>query len=239
MDTGNPEYRRKCPSCDVELVYKWKQSFVKAERLNQVCYKCRPLHWRGKTHTKETRQKMSASSPRKKTNLGKKFTDEHRKNISEANKGNKSRLGKPHTEQTKQKLRDVWVNKIHPNCEPTQREKFRELHHQRVINRSGQITPNYNSTACRLFDEINRELGWNGQHAENGGEYQVRGWFLDYYEPTQNVIIEFDEPHHKRTRRQKKDVLKETEVKETLGCRFYRIRSEDRDNWQSILSEVR
>ena len=238
MDTGNHGYKRKCPKCSKELTYKWKQSFVKAERNLQVCYACRPLHWKGKKHTDETRQKMSESSPRIKSNLGKKFSEEHKKKISIANRGNKSRLGKPHTEETKQKMRKVWIDKIHPNTQPSQREKFRQLHHNRVISRSGQITPNYNPLACRLFDEINREMGWNGQHAENGGEYQIRGWFLDYYESTQNVVIEFDETYHTRTRRQKKDLLKEAEVKETLGCKFYRITPENMNNWRSILLET-
>lgn len=235
MDITKQTYLRNCPKCNIELTYDWKQSYVRACKNNQTCYKCRKLHWVGKTHSKETKNKMSKSSKRIKTHLGKTFTKEHRQKISRANIGNKSRTGIPHTEDTKKLMKSRWVGKVHPNSLPENREKFRKLHHDRVISRCGQITPNYNPIACKLFNEINQELGWNGLHAENGGEFKVRGWFLDYYEPNLNIVIEYDENHHTRTKRKEKDIIKESEVIESLGCKFYRIKQGEEMLWRSII----
>ena len=208
---------------------------MKASRNNQTCRKCRPVHWCGKMHTDETKKRMSASSRHTKSNLGKKFSQEHCNKIAAANLGNPGRTGIPHSEETKQHLRDTWIGKTHPNSYPENREKFRELHQRRVISRHGQIFPNYNTDACNTFEEINKEFGWDGRHAENGGEIQVRGWFLDYYEPTQNIAIEFDEPYHDmRTKRKEKDIVKEKEILEELNCKFYRLHPGE--DWRVVLN---
>lgn len=76
-------------------------------------------------------------------------------------------------------------------------------------------------------------MGWKGQHAENGGEIHIRGWFLDYYEPNLNIVIEYDEKQHNTAKRKEKDVRKEQEVIENLGCKFYRITPNQ--NWKEII----
>lgn len=48
-----------------------------------------PPSWKGKKHSLETKQKMSASSKGNKSNLGKHFSDAHKQKISQANKGKK------------------------------------------------------------------------------------------------------------------------------------------------------
>lgn len=224
-----------CPECGNELTYTWKSSYKKACKRNQVCMSCRPTHWSGRKHTDSTKNKISKANAGRSTNKGVKFSEEHKRKISKANMGNKSRTGMPHSEKTKKKMRLAWKDKIHPNSKPENREKFRKLYQDRVKSRCGQITPNYNVDACRVFDEINKELGWSGQHAENGGEVNVRGWFLDYYEPNQNVVIEYDESHHLRTRRKEKDIRKELEVIEMLNCKFYRI--QEGQNWRDVISK--
>jgi uncharacterized protein with PIN domain len=59
MDIGKSKYSRTCPKCSTTLTYKWKQLFVKTERTNQTCYRCRPSYWQGKTHTEETKPEHS------------------------------------------------------------------------------------------------------------------------------------------------------------------------------------
>jgi hypothetical protein len=79
----------------------------------------------------------------------------------------------------------------------------------------------YNTTACRFFDELNKEFSLSGVHALNGGEKQVAGYFVDYYEPQLNVVIEWDEPHHKK--QIEKDMIRAKEIIKEIGCRFLRI----------------
>jgi hypothetical protein len=95
--------------------------------------------------------------------------------------------------------------------------------------------PNYNPTACQLFEEINKELGWLGKHAENGGEFHIKelGYWLDYYEPNHNIVIEFDEKKHNKTT--KRDMQRQTEIEQHLGCKFYRIPESMSDQWRGIL----
>lgn len=270
MDTTKQTYLRNCPKCNIELTYDWKQSYVRACKNNQTCYKCRKLHWVGKKHSKETKCKMSKSSKRVKTNLGKTFTKEHRQKISQANMGNKSRTGLPHTEETKQKMSLSQKNRLisiehrkkisdsrkgykvpdsvqqkinsrllrgehHPNKKPENREKLRQAYLKKLETYNGKLSPFYNPSASKLFNEINQEMGWNGLHAENGGEVKIRSWFLDYYEPTQNIAIEYDESYHNRPSRKEKDIIKQTEIIAELGCKFYRIKQGEEMLWRSII----
>lgn len=99
--------------------------------------------------------------------------------------------------------------------------------------RKGQLTPNYNFKACELFEQINKEFGWNGQHAENGGEKFVDGYWIDYYEPSLNLVIEFDEKYHKY--RSEKDKLRQEDITKALSCKFIRIK--ETDDWRVILNE--
>lgn len=83
--------------------------------------------------------------------------------------------------------------------------------------------PLYNKTACVFFDMLNSYMGWEGKHAENGGEVEVGGFWLDYYEPYLNIAIEWDEKHHKLPSIRKKDSYREKYLIKKLGCSFYRI----------------
>lgn len=115
--------------------------------------------------------------------------------------------------------------------------RVRKQYLKRLAEQHGQLSPFYNSDACKLFDQINEELGWNGRHAENGGEYHIDGYWLDYYEPTLNVVIEYDEPHHYVNEKlSEKDVIRQTTIEEKLKCKFYRIKSSEEDKWKEILN---
>lgn len=173
-----------------------------------------------------------------------KHTDKSKNKISEANKGkeyNKSKLGiKESLETKKRKSKSLkgrkpgFENKVHsPETKLKQRlKRLQDL--EKKLGKNWRAV-NYNKDACKLFEEINRELGWNGQHAEKGGEYKILGYFLDYYEPTKNVVIEFDEKRHEIPKIKAKDIQKQKEVTEVLKCRFFRIKEEERFNWRNII----
>ena len=83
-------------------------------------------------------------------------------------------------------------------------------------------------------------MQWDGQHAENGGEYCIKelGYWVDYYEPTLNLVIEYDEPYHSRKINQIKDLARQKEIEEYLGCKFYRIKQGEENLWRTIINAV-
>lgn len=114
-----------------------------------------------------------------------------------------------HTEESKSKLRCAAIKNMEG--------KF------------GRLCPSYNSEACKIFELINEELNWKGLHAENGGEFHIKklGYFVDYYEPNLNIVIEFDEKEHEREKRKIKDMVRQNQIIEELKCKFYRIKETD------------
>ncbi len=78
-------------------------------------------------------------------------------------------------------------------------EEFREklrLARIREIRRLGVKCSNFNPTACEYFDYLNKNKGWELQHAKNGGEVVIGGYFLDAYDKNRNIVVEYDEPSH-------------------------------------------
>ncbi|KKL84483.1 hypothetical protein LCGC14_1964280 [marine sediment metagenome] len=105
------------------------------------------------------------------------------------------------------------------------RRKHRLIRIKQIKERHGQATPNYNPEACKFIEEYGRKHGYKFQHAENGGEFYIKGlgYWVDGYDREKNVVIEYDEPHH--TRRVEKDKQRQQEIQEHLGCKFIRIRT--------------
>jgi very-short-patch-repair endonuclease len=62
--------------------------------------------------------------------------------------------------------------------------------------------------------------------ATKNGEFFVSdlGYFVDYYEPNLNIVIEYDEPKHYNVDNslKKKDLIRMNEIKSKLKCKFYR-----------------
>ena len=81
---------------------------------------------------------------------------------------------------------------------------------------------NYNPIACVYFDNLSRHKGWTLQHAQNGGEVQVMGYFLDAYDKTRNIVVEYDESYHNRPCKHKRDLIRQQEIISHLHCQFYR-----------------
>ena len=81
---------------------------------------------------------------------------------------------------------------------------------------------NYSKKACAYIDSLNAKLGWNLQHALNGGEVQVGPYHLDGYDKERNIAFEYDEPKHDRKKYKKHDILRAEYIINKLGCKFYR-----------------
>jgi len=205
----NKLWTRRCPKCDKILEYSDSRAFNRANKENRICLSCSRVGNKnriGIRHTEKIKNQIS-------------------KSLTGKMSGNKNpRFGKPGTmlgrkmsEETKKKLSVSHTGKKMP-------ESFRRQCVDRYLKRkllTGKcIFPCYNQDACEYFDWLNKWVGWNGQHATNGGEKIVLGYFLDYYEPKENIVIEWDEKHHKYIK--DKDAKRQSLIKEHLGCRFFR-----------------
>lgn len=202
-------FKRVCPKCnnlDKLIYYKHKQSMYRAIKINSLCRSCSLIEYphdlkhseetkkklsifhTGKKHSNDTKIKMSLSG------IGKIMSKETRKKISEYTKnqwksGNLKR-GKIITDETKYKLRLAAIKRI-------QKQGF-------FIS--------YNPKACIFIDKLNKEKGWNLQHAKNGGEIELYGYFVDGYDKHKNIIFEYDEKHHNFLHRFKKDLYRQQNI---------------------------
>lgn len=80
-------------------------------------------------------------------------------------------LGKHHTEEAKEKIRNAF-------------------------NHRNGYRVNYNKEACSFIDDLNEMFNWKLQHAENGGEVIIGGYYLDGYDKELNIAFEYDEKKH-------------------------------------------
>ena len=239
-------YTRNCPQCNVTISYKNKYYYNQSNKLNRVCRKCgninaNKLKWAnpdvrlkmlkskrfsGRTHSRETKAKMSADRTGDKHPMfGKSISDHTRATII---KSNKNRV---YTDEYRKKLSDAGRGR-----------KFTVLHREKIGNSVRRYKsscyphgPQYNKSACVIFEEINKEMGWNGRHAENGGEFLIKelGYWVDYYEPNLNIVIEFDEPRHKYKKTQ--DSIRQTRIVDLLNCKFYRL--QEGDDWRVVIGK--
>lgn len=203
------EWKRECSDCHTILTYRDERARNRAEHKQKKCMSCCQkgnIPWIvGRKHTEETRAKIRA---KRATQV---FTEETRLKLCKARAGKPGgMLGKKHKPESIEKMM-----------------KWRVHNHG--------LQPHYNPVACRVFDEINKELGWNGQHAERMGEYMVGPYWVDYYDSNLNVVIEYDEKHHKKPYLQDRQAKREVYIKERLNCKFYRIA--EQQNWREVLSE--
>lgn len=198
--------KRNCPECKVELHYSGKNIY-RAIKLNGLCGSC---------------SKKEKNNPNFE-NVGKNLA------ISKSLIGNKRNLGKYRTDEQKR----IHSNKIKQFCQtPKGREciknRTQSIRKIRSLLGTQSYHPNFNKKACEFFDYLNKELNWNGIHALNGGEYYIvdTGNWVDYYEPTLNLVIEWDESthHYKNGKLDKKDILREQQIINVLKCKFIRLK---------------
>ena len=124
----------------------------------------------GKVLTKETSTRVAKAA----ATLGQRYQSGE---IVSAMRGKPSTfLGKKHSEESKAKTRISTLAYLE--------------------NTLGSIQARYNVNACRYIDFLNGRFNWHLQHAENGGEVRICGYFLDGYDKELNIVFEYDEPTH-------------------------------------------
>ena len=108
-----------------------------------------------------------------------------------------------------------------------------------MIENGTLIWPNYNKNACELFDKLERDLDLNGFYATKNKEKRIGRFWIDYYEPNKNIVIEYDEPYHFDTtgNLRTSDVQRQQWIINRLGCRFYRLNEQTKyEQFRNILS---
>jgi len=183
---------KNCPKCGKEQCYSCKNKISKSLKGKYT----KENHWLyNKTLNIETINKMSLSAMGDKNSFyGKQHKKETLLNFSENRKGIKNGMfGKTHSEHTKEKMRILTIL---------------DLRKKGIVLGNNNFNPN----ACRYFDELNKQNGWNLQHALNGGEIEICGYFVDGYNKFRNIVVEYDEPHHEKLSIKNKDVIHQNRI---------------------------
>lgn len=253
------KWKRNCPKCNKELLYKSKRGFFYGKKRNSVCQECVKEIWSKQRKGKVSNRKGCIMSEDQKKKISLSNIESHKKYIHPM-------LGKHHTEKTKEKFK----NRINPmlgkHHSLETRLKISETRKKRnipgpTISIDGikrlrikrikeiekdkfdgnQIIPSFNKRSCEFFDRLNKELKLNGKFATNGGEHQIKelGYFVDYYEPEENIVIEWDEKKHYNVNGSLKDddIKRENEIKYYLKCKFYRIK-ENILNEEKVIRDI-
>jgi hypothetical protein len=135
-----------------------------------------------------------------------------------------SKSGKAYSENQKSgKTKNVWLGKEHS-------AKSKQHHREAAIKYRNElasgIKASYNKNGCKYIDKLNEQYNWHLQHAENGGEVVICGYYLDGYDKDLNIVFEYDERRHYsdvyNNILNKKDIERQNEIINELHCDFYR-----------------
>jgi hypothetical protein len=190
---------RNCPKCGATITYIGKnngqarRAFRRAASENRTCVTC--------AQTSKIEKIKYYWKGKTGPRSGKQLSEEQKGKIREIRKGKPGpRSGMITPESTKEKLRNVSLDRF---------------------EKTGIVS--YNPKACKYLNELSTKMGWNLQHAENGGEHRICGFRLDGYDEKRNIVVEYDETSHYRYGELLvSDVTRMNRIIEVLGCQFYR-----------------
>lgn len=206
---GKKKWIKKCPDCGILMVYHYKSRLKFSIEKSRVCCRCyykRPkskstlikmsVAQRGRRHSKDTKLKMSGK------NNG--MFGIYRCGVDNPF------YGKKHTDESIRKIRMAQCKNVLIRYEKT-----------------GQFV-NVGKNEHKYFVNLESKMGWDGIfYGKNGYDRQYLieplGYFVDYFEPNLNIIVEYDEPRHYVCGKLKDaDVKRMEDIKRHLNCKFYR-----------------
>lgn len=171
-------FEKNCPNPNNNSTCKKIQNYSLKSKLNYsiirniICKSCARYK---KFWTEESKNKMRGdNNPSKRPEVRKKISDKKLENHYLRNKTYNEYYGKKKATKLIKKQREDYLERI---------EKL-----------YGQLAPFYNPQGCEIINWFNMYYDFNFQHAENGGEICIDGYFPDGLDKT--VIIEIDEKHH-------------------------------------------
>lgn len=234
---------RKCPTCNKDIFYTAILSFQRAENEHRKCKGCskigklngrfgkghlicgekHPMY--GRHHSYRSKQIMSE----KRKQYCILHPDKNPSKRDDVNlKRSRSLRGKNNPMYGKYKEQNPFYNKKH--SDETKR-KLRLYAIKRIEKSFGLydgLVPGIGNNEEKYFSELERKNNWNGIfYGKNGkyNQYEIKylGYFVDYYEPTRNIVVEYDESrHYKHGNLKEKDRVRMEQIKAYLGCEFWR-----------------
>ena len=191
-------FKRNCPKCNKEILYSRKDALKRAENQNRLCLSCSITGEKngffGKHHSKETLNFISNKLK------GKKLSKSHIQNRTI------SQTGLKRSPETCRKISESQIGKI-VSIETRNRQRIsaiKRLQKYQLYNK-----PNFNPNVCKFIDKLNNLLRLNLQHALNGGEVWLRGFYPDGYDKEKNVVFEYDEKWHNNSYKKLKDLQRQ------------------------------
>ena len=255
--TANKIYTDNCPTCNKLRIYKTRGSYYANRNMKRECWECaqksksklltgrkRPPFtdewrrnlgtghkkskvWVDSMNTPEYKEKQRLSKAGEKAFMyGKKHKPE---SIEKISKSSSERMKTPKMLEllrNKKYTPEQKINHLIAVNKPAHKLKMRE-NRLLQLKESGKF-PSFNRTACAFFDYLNKTLNWNGNYALSNGEQEICGYSIDYYNPTSNLIIEWDEePHyyHNPDRLRDNDIIRQNNIlTQNPNVTFIRIR---------------
>jgi hypothetical protein len=220
-----PPFERSCPKCKIKIIYKTYTGKVSAEKRNVLCNSC----YYKSIRKYQTPDKLVRNCPKCNKIIEynrSKYLCNNRHNYLNAVKLNSWCYVCNGTFRNPMKG-NKRLGKDNPNYGKIWNDEQRKIARINTINSlikkgiTGKSV-NHNPTACKFIDKLNKERGWNLQHALNGGEAEIIGYRLDGYDKEKNIAFEYDEPRHNYPSRKQKDVERMNEIKNHLQCKFFR-----------------
>jgi len=140
--------------------------------------------------------------------------------------GSCKQIGKNISKETRKK-QSISAKKRFENLEEREKQskRCRISAINRIMKTHGHIYPNYNINACKIIEDYGKENGYDFQHALNGGEVNIDGYFPDGLDEEKKTIIEIDETHHFdiNGNLREKDIIRQKYL-ENLEYKIIRIR---------------
>lgn len=229
-------FNRTCPVCNNILNYSSYKNLWRANKKGAPCVECtkklpkkpkleqysrecpscsKILYYSSVETLTKSKNKQCQSCIQRPLSTGRLHTEETKRKISKNHAKYWTGTGgywknKTRSEETRKKLRLIFANKLKKRLTGTLR---------------------YNPEAVRLFEQLEKEFGFDGIYGtkNNSGEFYIKklGYWVDYYEPKLNLVIEYDEKYHERPAQKLRDIKRQEEIINLLKCKFIRIKESD------------
>jgi hypothetical protein len=218
---------RNCPQCGIDMTCSCIKYKRKADRRGTLCKSC---IWKNKI----TPELLSRNCPQCGTKI--QYSNRRNRRVCEKRKSvckvcqneNQSKSLSGISLEEKLGIDAANEMRLKQSKKLKGMKKSEEWKRKARIRRSQMVSesvggPAYNFKACIFLDNLSKRRGWVIQHAKNGGEIKIDGYFVDGYDKDRNIVIEYDERHHYIGGKLKqKDVDRMHNIIQHTGCRFYR-----------------
>jgi len=145
-------------------------------------------------------------------------------------------LSKPKTEEHRKKMSLSLKGRISPNKGVTPSEETRRRMRVSAIKRIKrdrydirEMCPSVNKKETDFFLKLDSKKNWDGifyGKCDRKSQHHIEhlGYFVDYYEPIKNIVVEYDETDHYNVdwKLKDKDVFRQNAIIRYLGCKFFR-----------------